>query len=97
MISRYSNNSRIGLGRQLGTPEDTLKLRSHIKSGSIPIIKAIIATGTDRLDSLAGAIYGDAKYWWVLAAASGIGWGLQVPPGTVINIISLSNIESLFG
>ena len=97
MISRYSNNSRIGLGRQLGTPEDTLKLRARIKSGSITIIKTLIATGADRLDSLAGSIYGDAKYWWVLAAASGIGWGLQVPPGTVINIVSLSDIESLFG
>lgn len=97
MISRYTNNSRIGLGRQLGTPENTLKLRASIKNGSIPIIKTLIATGTDRLDSLAGTIYGDAKYWWVLAASSGIGWGLQISPGTIINIVNLSDIESLFG
>jgi len=97
MISRYTNNSRIGLGRQLGTPENTLKLRTGIKNGSIPIIKTLIATGTDRLDSLAGTIYGDAKYWWVLAASSGIGWGLQISPGTIINIVNLSDIESLFG
>lgn len=37
-----------------------------------------------RLDQLAGKFYGDGAYWWVIAAASGIGWGLQVPSGTVI-------------
>lgn len=97
MISRYTNNSRINLGGQLGTSEDILSLRAGIKNGSIPIVRTIVATGTDRLDSLAGAVYDDAKYWWVLAAASGIGWGLQVPAGTVINIVRLSDIESLFG
>jgi len=35
---------------------------------------------------LAGAIYQSSTYWWVIAAASGIGWGLQVPPGTVLRI-----------
>lgn len=97
MISRYANNSRINAGYQLGTPEDVLKLRRGIKNGSIPIVRSIIATGGDRLDSLAGSIYDDAKYWWVLAASSGIGWGLQIPPGTIVNVIRLSDIESLMG
>ena len=97
MISRYSNNSRINLGSQLGTSENVLKLRRGIKDGSIPIVRSIIATGEDRLDSLAGTIYGNAKYWWILAVSSGIGWGLQVPSGTIINIIRLSDIESLMG
>lgn len=96
-ISRYSNNSRINLGSQLGTSEDILKLRRGIKNGSIPIIKTIISSGGDRLDTLAGAVYGDAKYWWILAAASEIGWGLQVPSGTLINIIRLSDVDSLMG
>ena len=74
-----------------------MTLRSGINSGSIPIVKKITATGQDRLDSLAGSVYGDAKYWWVLAVASGIGWGLQIPPGTIINIIRLSDIETLMG
>ena len=39
-----------------------------------------------RLDQLSGESYGDAGYWWVIAAASGIGWGMQVPPGTLIKI-----------
>lgn len=49
-------------------------------------------TGDDRLDTLAGSIYGNAKYWWILAAASDIGWGLQAPPGTVLNIIDLESL-----
>jgi hypothetical protein len=24
--------------------------------------------------------------WWVIAAASGIGWGMQVPPGVILKI-----------
>jgi hypothetical protein len=40
----------------------------------------------ERLDSLAGTVYGDASLWWIIASASGIGWGMQVPPGTLIFI-----------
>ena len=40
----------------------------------------------ERLDTIAGKIYGDSNYWWVIAAASGIGWPLQVPPGTLLRI-----------
>ena len=96
-ISRYSNTSRINLGNQLGTPEDVLSLRVKNNNGTIPIIRKITLTSSDRLDTLSGDIYGDSKYWWVLAAASGIGWGMQVPSGTIINIIRLSDIQNLMG
>lgn len=96
-FSRYSGDRRINLGQQLGSPESLLLLKRALKDGTIPIVRTIIATGFDRLDTLSGVIYGDAKYWWVLAAASGIGWGLQVPPGTVINIVSLSEVQRLVG
>tara|TARA_B100000287_G_C20488544_1_gene724087 strand:+ start:548 stop:853 length:306 start_codon:yes stop_codon:yes gene_type:complete len=47
----------------------------------------------ERLDYLAGIYYGDSKFWWVLAAASGIGYPLQVTPGTVIRVpINLSDV-----
>jgi hypothetical protein len=88
---RYINSPRINLGVQLGTPEDVLLLRRAVRDGSVPVIRQVILTGADRLDSLAGTIFGDAKYWWVLAASSGIGWGLQVPPGTVINVVRLED------
>jgi hypothetical protein len=49
-----------------------------------------------RLDVMAGREYGDASLWWVIAAASNIGWGLQVPAGTRILIpATLSQIADL--
>lgn len=96
-ISRYANDDRINLGEQLGTYSAVREIRAAIKNGSIPIVNTLIATGADRLDTLAGSVYGDAKYWWILAAASGIGWGLQIPPGTVVNILRISDVERLVG
>jgi len=94
-ISRYNGAPRINFGNQQGTSNYVMLLRRSIKEGSIPIIGSVIATGSDRLDTLAGSIYGDAKYWWVLAAASDIGWGLQVPPGTVLNVIDIQRIGEI--
>lgn len=92
-LNRYSNDPRINLGDQLGTHAALTLIRRAIKTGRFPIVDRLVATGEDRLDTLAGTIYGDARYWWVLAAASDIGWGMQVPPGTIINIVSLSDIQ----
>jgi len=49
----------------------------------------------ERLDYLAGIYYRDSSLWWVLAAASGIGYALQVPPGTVIRIPN--SLGEIFG
>lgn len=86
--SRYRIDSQIKLGQQLSTSTAMKVLRERL-GRDIPIVRTLILTGDDRLDSLAGAIYGDAKLWWVLAIASEIGWGLQVPPGTVIKVVDL--------
>ena len=94
-FNRYTSDARINLGQQLGTSSTVFDLRRAIKNGNIPIVNQLVATGADRLDALAGAIYGDARYWWVLAAASDIGWGLQVPPGTVLKVIKLSDLDKL--
>lgn len=91
-ISRYSSDPQIKLGSQLSTASAVQLIRQRLNRG-IPVINRIVVTGEDRLDSLAGSIYGNAKYWWILAAASEIGWGLQVPPGTVLNIIDLESLS----
>jgi hypothetical protein len=63
-----------------------------MKRGMLTITQQIITNGNDRLDTIAGAVYGDGKYWWILAAASNVGWGLQVPPNTVINVLNLEDV-----
>ena len=96
-LGRYRNSPRINLGSQLGTSNAVSQLRVAIKLGTIPVIRSFTTSGVERLDVLAGTVYGDAKYWWVLAAASDIGWGLQVPSDTVINVIRLSDIQTFVG
>jgi len=90
--SRYENSPKINAGKQLGTSNSVMRIRAAIKAGSIPIVNEIVTTGAERLDILAGQIYGDSRYWWILAAASDIGWGLQIPPDTVIKIPRLSDV-----
>lgn len=92
-FSRYRSTPQISGGQQLATSTSISSLRQRIKSGQIAVVNRVVLSGRERLDTLAGIYYGDAKYWWVIAAASGIGWGLQVPAGTVINIINLKDVE----
>ena len=94
-ISRYAASPRIALGSQHGTSNAVALIRAAIKRGIVPITRSVVLTGVDRLDTLAGAIYGDSRYWWVLAAASDIGWGMQVPPGTVINIVDIDAVRKV--
>ena len=90
-ISRYSRTPRLDLGAQFGTSIAIQNIRAAIKDGQIPV-KTILLRGAERLDTIAGHAYGDSRYWWVLAAASNIGWGLQVPPGTIIKIPDLAAV-----
>lgn len=49
-----------------------------------------------RLDHIAFNAYGDSTLWWIIASASGIGWALQCPPGTVLRVpTDLNQIYSL--
>lgn len=95
-FSRYARTPLLNLGEQYGTAAGTATIRAAIANGTIKT-REIVLRGADRLDTLAGAIYGDGRYYWVLAAASNIGWGLQVPPGTIILIPDLNDIAQLIG
>ena len=83
--------------RGMQSSEAANAIRTAIEVGEVQIEKVLLLTQADRLEHLAGAIYGDARYWWIIAAASEIGWSPQAPPGTVIRIPSLKDVERLFG
>ena len=52
----------------------------------------------DMYYKLAYDNYGDPTLWWVIAACSGIGWGLQVPPGIYLKIpTDIGAIQAMLG
>lgn len=94
-LSRYRSDNLINDGKLLGTNGALQRVRDLVKSGNVPTTSIVLKNG-DRLDTIASRVYGDGRLWWVLAAASGIGWWLQVPPGTRVVIpTDLSVIEGL--
>lgn len=95
-VSRYNRAPMLDGGTMLGTSTAHSVIYSAVKAGTVSYTTRVLREA-ERLDTLAGSIYGDSSYWWVLAAASGIGWGLQVPPGTVIYVPTLVDVLSLIG
>ena len=95
-LRRYSRAPLIKGGTSFGTSRAAYLIHRGVETGAIS--STLITTKQSaRLDVLAGENYGDGRLWWVLAAASGIGWALQVPPGTVIRIPDLSQVAQLVG
>jgi len=95
-FSRYNRTSILAFGSKYGTSDAIFAIRTAMANGVLAT-EEIYIRGTERLDTLAGSIYGDSRYWWILAAASDIGWGLQVPPGTIIKIPDLASVARLVG
>ncbi len=94
-MSRYNGTSVLEAGTRYGTSSTVHTIRSAISAGTLPFNEITIA-GNQRLDVLAGIYYDDSSLWWILAAASNIGWGMQVPPGTTIKIPHLDKVRKLF-
>lgn len=93
-FSRYGFDGLSPDRQSLRASTTVSNLRDALRTGEVAISQTLILTQADRLDTLAGALYGDSRYWWVLAAASNVGWSLQVPPGTVINVPDLQQVEA---
>ena len=94
-IKRYSKTPVIN-GNMYGTSYVVSIIRAAVKNNQLNY-ETIIVQQRERLDSLAAQIYGDGKLWWVLAAASDVGFGLQVPAGTIIRVPNIEETSNLVG
>lgn len=84
-VSRYTRSSQLNFGKSYGSNKLARKIFLACETGTLSC-EVVILSERQRLDQLAGDRYGDSSLWWIIAAASGIGWALQLPPGTLIRI-----------
>ncbi len=95
-MRRYRKDKPIKGGKLLATARGTTNIRRAIRSGNLHFTEYVSKEG-DRLDNLAAIHLGDSRLWWVLSSTSGIGWGLQLPPGTLIKIPSnMNQVRAMF-
>ena len=86
-LSRYAFNRKIQYGGEtvLATNRHASNIRRNVINGRIRTTGHTLKEG-ERLDTLAAKVYKDSKYWWVIAAASGIGYAMQASHGAIIRI-----------
>lgn len=96
VLSRYTRTRIVGLNFRYATSFAIPAIRENINNGNIRFTEMTLKERV-RLDILAGNIYGDGRLSWVLAAASGIGWQMQAPPGTLIRIPELEDVAKYIG
>jgi len=96
-MRRYGKTARIKGGKQLATAHGCNALYHACRLGTIETQIKVVKQA-ERLDVIAAKYYGSSHLWWVIAAASGIGWGLQIPPGTLLKIpLNLSQVNMYVG
>ena len=97
LIDRYRRVPLLAGGRKIGTSYVCFAVRRAVENNRITYNEYVLKEG-ERLDALAGEFLGNGNLWWVIAAASGIGWALQAPPGTLLKIPThIGQIEALVG
>ena len=72
-------------GTYLSTPDLSTRIYNAVDAGVIGANIRQLESNT-RLDVIAYEAYGDASLWWIIAAASGIGWSMQLSPGSYVRI-----------
>lgn len=95
-MRRYSRTPSLGLGFSYGTSYAIPIIRANLAAGRIRYDETVLDE-SERLDILAGKIYGDSTLYWLISAASDIGWALQAPPGTRIKIPNLEDVKKYVG
>lgn len=87
-LSRFRNEN----GIQVDISNEVYNLA---RTGDLSV-RYVMSEERKRLDHYAYEEYGDGMNWWIIAAASGIGWWLQCPPGTLLIIpTDISQIKRL--
>lgn len=89
LTTRYSEPSNFKGGLQ--SARTVANIRARIQNGSLATTNRILKQG-ERLDNVAQEVYGDGRLWWVIAAASNIGWCWQVSEGTLLKIPALGDV-----
>lgn len=96
-INRYKRAPKLRGGTYYGTWNVGYILLAAMESGRLDYTVHTTIEG-ERLDIIAGRYYGDGTLWWVIAACSGIGWALQVPPGIYLKIpTDIGAIQAMLG
>lgn len=95
-VSRYTRTAKYELGTRSGVGNATTIIRRAIANGQLGYTERVFRDG-ERLDTIAGEVYNDGSYWWAIAAASDIGWGMQVPGGTLLKIPRIEKVLELVG
>jgi len=88
--SRYYFQPKIG-NKLYATSDLYTRIYRAAESGVL-MTNVQQVSSSKRLDVLAYEAYGDATLWWIIAAASGIGWSMQLSPGTYVRVPSDLNM-----
>lgn len=93
-MRRYSRDQKIS-GGLLQTAQSVAVLRRARDFGLIQV-ETLVLQDSQRLDHIAYEKLGNPHDWWVIAALSDIGWGMQVPAGTILKIpVDLNAVQAL--
>jgi len=93
-MRRYSRDMRIRGGKR-ETASAVAKIRRARDLGLL-ITREVYLKESQRLDHIAYEHLGSSDMWWVIAALSDIGWGLQLPAGTIIKIpVDINKIKAM--
>ena len=96
-MRRYGQSTLIKGGKGLSTNRLMSQIRTLRDRGELRYRTRTVKEG-ERIDHIAAQELGSSQLWWVLAAMSDIGWPMQLPPGTVINIpTNLNLIKTITG
>jgi len=90
-VRRYARSPVIVAGKKFGTSNVIPIIREKIANNTLPYT-VYTTNENERLDIIAGKVYGDGRLWWIIAAASNIGWGLQIPSNTLLYLPKLNEL-----